>query len=62
MFLGCSAAKHYYEFDDREYVMKDMDGGKVYSIGDKYKVILVRASLAELEIEVVPQVAMEEGL
>lgn len=61
-FWDVVAAKHYYEFDDREYVMKDMDGGKVYSIGDKYKVILVRASLAELEIEVVPQVAMEEGL
>lgn len=61
-FWDVVAAKNYYEFDDREYVMKDMDGGKVYSIGDKYKVILVRASLAELEIEVVPQVAMEEGL
>lgn len=61
-FWDVVAAKHYYEFDDREYVMKDMDGGKVYNIGDKYKVILVRASLAELEIEVVPQVAMEEGL
>lgn len=61
-FWDVVAAKHYYEFDDRDYVMKDKDGGKVYSIGDKYKVILVRASLAELEIEVVPQVAMEEGL
>lgn len=61
-FWDVVAAKHYYEFDDRDYVMRDKDGGKVYSIGDKYKVILVRASLAELEIEVVPQVAMEEGL
>lgn len=61
-FWDVVAAKHYYEFDDREYVMKDMDGGKIYSIGDKYKVILVRASLAELEIEVVPQIVMEEGL
>ncbi|MDY4006625.1 MAG: ribonuclease R [Fusobacterium varium] len=61
-FWDVVAAKHYYEFDDREYVMKDIDGGKIYSIGDKYKVILVRASLAELEIEVVPQVVMEEGL
>ena len=47
-FWDVVAAKHYYEFDDREYVMKDIDGGKIYSIGDKYKVILVRASLAEL--------------
>lgn len=61
-FWDVVAAKHYYEFDDREYVMKDVDGGKIYSIGDKYKVILVRASLAELEIEVVPQIVMEEGL
>ena len=61
-FWDVVAAKHYYEFDDREYVMKDIDGGKIYSIGDKYKVILVRASLAELEIEVVPQVVLEEGL
>lgn len=61
-FWDVVAAKHYYEFDDREYVMKDIDGGKIYSIGDKYKVILVRASLAELEIEVVPQVVMEEGI
>jgi len=61
-FWDVVAAKHYYEFDDREYVMKDIDGGKIYSIGDKYKVILVRASLAELEIEVVPQIVMEEGL
>lgn len=61
-FWDVVAAKHYYEFDDREYVMKDMDGGKIYSIGDKYKVILIRASLAELEIEVVPQIVMEEGL
>ncbi len=61
-FWDVVAAKHYYEFDDREYVMKDKDAGRIYSIGDKYKVILVRASLAELEIEVVPQVVMEEGL
>lgn len=61
-FWDVVAAKHYYEFDDREYVMKDMDSGKIYSIGDKYKVILIRASLAELEIEVVPQIVMEEGL
>lgn len=50
--------KHY-EFDDREYVMKDR-WWKIYSIGDKYKVILVRVSL-RTEIEVVPQVVMEEG-
>ena len=60
-FWDVVSAKHYYEFDDREYVMKDMDNGNIFSIGDKMKVILVKASLSELEIEVVPQVVMEEG-
>lgn len=61
-FWDIVSANHYYEFDDREYVMRDMDNGNIYSIGDKMKVILVKASLSELEIEVVPQVVMEEGL
>lgn len=61
-FWDVVSANHYYEFDDREYVMRDMDNGNIYSIGDKMKVILVKASLSELEIEVVPQVVMEEGL
>ncbi len=41
--------------------MKDMHKGNIFSIGDKMKFIVVKASLAELEIEVVPQVVMEEG-
>lgn len=61
-FWDVVSAKHYYEFDDREYVMRDTDTGKFYSIGDRYKVTLVRASLAELEIEVVPNFVMDEGL
>lgn len=61
-FWDIVSANHYYEFDDREYVMRDMDNGNIYSIGDKMKVILVKASLSELEIEVVPRVVMEEGL
>lgn len=61
-FWDVVAAKHFYEFDDRDYVMRDMDTGEFYSIGDKYKVTLVRASLAELEIEVVPNFIMEQGL
>lgn len=61
-FWDIVSANHYYEFDDREYVMRDMDNGNIYSIGDKMKVILIKASLSELEIEVVPQVVMEEGL
>ena len=61
-FWDVVSANHYYEFDEREYVMRDRDNGNIYSIGDKMKVILIKASLAELEIEVVPQVVMEEGL
>lgn len=61
-FWDIVSANHYYEFDDREYVMRDMDNGNIYSIGDKMKVILIKASLSELEIEVVPQVVMGEGL
>lgn len=61
-FWDVVAAKHFYEFDDRDYVMRDMDTGEFYSIGDKYKITLVRASLAELEIEVVPNFIMEQGL
>lgn len=60
-FWDVVAAKHYYEFDDRDYVMRDRDNGKFYSIGDKFKITLVKASLAELEIEVVPNFLIEEG-
>ena len=49
-FWDVVAAKHYYEFDDKDYVMRDTDTGEFYSIGDKYKVTLVKASLADLEI------------
>lgn len=55
-------AKHYYEFDDREYVMRDMDTGKEYRIGDKYKIVVARASLRELEIEFTPSFVLEEAL
>lgn len=60
-FWDVVAAKHYYEFDDRDYVMRDRDSGKFYSIGDKFKITLVKASLAELEIEVVPNFVYEDG-
>ena len=60
-FWDIVAAKHYYEFDDKDYVMRDTDTGEFYSIGDKYKVTLVKASLADLEIEVVPNFIFEQG-
>lgn len=60
-FWDVVAAKHYYEFDDKDYVMRNTDTGEFYSIGDKYKVTLVKASLADLEIEVVPNFIFEQG-
>ena len=45
---------HYYEFDEINYIMTDKDSGAVYSLGDRLDVIVVRADMAELEIEVAP--------
>lgn len=45
---------HYYEFDEIEYAMVDKDNGAVYNLGDKIEIIVVRADMAELEIEVAP--------
>ena len=45
---------HYYEFDETNYTMVDRDNGTIYNLGDKLDVIVVRADMAELEIEVAP--------
>ena len=45
---------HYYEFDEMDYTMVDRDTGAVYNLGDKLDIIVVRADMAELEIEVSP--------
>lgn len=45
---------HYYEFDEKNYTMVDKDNGAVYNLGDKIDVIIVRADMGELEIEVTP--------
>ena len=45
---------HYYEFDEMDYTMVDRDTGVVYNLGDKLDIIVVRADMAELEIEVSP--------
>lgn len=48
-------AKHFYEFDEDEYIMFDRDDSeKKYSLGDKIKVILERTDLNKLEIAVRP--------
>ena len=45
---------HYYEFDEVNYTMVDKDSGEIYNLGDKLDVIVVRADMAELEVEVAP--------
>ena len=45
---------HYYEFDEVNYTMADKDSGEIYNLGDKLDVIVVRADMAELEVEVAP--------
>ena len=45
---------HYYEFDEVNYAMADKDSGEIYNLGDKLDVIVVRADMAELEVEVAP--------
>ncbi len=45
---------HYYEFDEKNYVMVDTDTGNKYNLGDKLEVIIVRVDMGELEIEVAP--------
>lgn len=46
--------KDYHEFDEREYVMRNNDTGYIYKIGDRMKVLIAKADLNELEVEVVP--------
>jgi ribonuclease R len=53
-FWDVVSADDYYEFDDVEYVMKSRDKGEVLNLGDKMKVLIARADLKELEVEVVP--------
>ena len=45
---------HYYEFDEKNYAMIDTDSGEIFNLGDKLDVIVVRADMAELEVEVAP--------
>ena len=53
-FYNVISAEGYYEFDDRNYRMVERDTGLEYNIGDKLKVMIVRADLNELEVEVIP--------
>lgn len=61
-FWDVTACSHYYEFDEVDYVMKDRDTGEILNIGDKFKVTLIKASLRDLELEVVPDFVMDNNL
>lgn len=50
------AAPGYYEYDERNLLMTERDSGEVYNIGDALEVMIVRADLRELVVEVVPYV------
>lgn len=45
---------NYYEFDESNYTMVNRDTGEVYNLGQKLDVLIVKADMAELEIEVTP--------
>ena len=48
------AAEGYYEKDDTTLTMTERDTGKTYHIGDELRVMVTRADLRELIVEVVP--------
>lgn len=47
------AAEGYYELDDKTLTMTERDSGKSYHIGDEVRVMITRADLKELLVEVV---------
>ncbi len=53
-FFNVISAEGYYEFDDKHYKMVERDTRTQYDIGQQMKVMIVRADLNELEVEVIP--------
>ncbi len=53
-FWDIVQAEGYHEFDERDYVMRNVDTGYTYNMGDKMKILIARADLTELEVEAVP--------
>lgn len=50
-----TTAKHYYEFDEKDYCMLDKDDkNKIFNLGDKFDVTLVKTDLYNLDILVEP--------
>lgn len=50
------SALGYYDYDERNMLMTERDTNEVYNIGDELEVMVVRADLKELIVEVVPYV------
>lgn len=59
-FWDITTAKNFYDFNETTYTMNDLDSGRVFSLGDKMDITIVRADLQMLEIEVVPNEFMSE--
>lgn len=55
-FFNVINAPGYYEYDEKNLQMVERDSGDVYNIGDELEVMIVRADLRELVIEVVPYI------
>lgn len=53
-FWDVTTAKNFYEFDEENYIMVDTDTGRTFSLGEKMEILIARADLQMLEIEVVP--------
>ncbi|MGL5089146.1 MAG: ribonuclease R [Cetobacterium sp.] len=53
-FWDVTTAQNFYEFNDSDYVMKDTDTDREFHLGDKMDILIVRADLQMLEIEVIP--------
>ncbi len=55
-FFSVINAPGYYEYDEKSLTMTERDSGDLYSIGDELEVMIVRADLRELVVEVVPYI------
>lgn len=55
-----SSRNDYYEFDEAEYEMVGQNTGERYKLGEKMRILIVRADLFELQIEVTPIVKLQE--
>lgn len=53
-YFNVIQAAGYYEFDDRNYTMRDVDTSREFNIGERLEVVITRVDLRELEIEVIP--------